>query len=593
MFLRCNERFKNGKDHRYWNIVENKRTSSGRIVQRQVLYLGEISNNQQDTWRKAIEVFEDGQEQPKQMLFYPEDTPSPSHNEVHDVVHVKLNELQIKNPRQWGACWLFCELWDLLELERFWADKLLPGRKGTRWLNVFKTLTAYRLIDPGSEWRLHRLWYEQSAMGDLLGEDYGLVQKDKLYRCLDKLVEHKEDLFSFLRQRWHNMFNAKFDILLYDLTSTYFECDPPGVGLRKFGYSRDKRSDCVQVVIALIVTPEGFPLAYEVMPGNTKDSNTLEMFLQKVEDQYGKSNRTWLMDRGIPTEETIEKMKGSEYPIKYLIGTPKGRLTKLEKRFLDKPWEEVRDKVKVKLLKDDGELYILVESADRINKERSMRRRRLKKLLERLRQLQDQSNSRDQLLLKIGAAKKEAGRAYSLVKINLPDAKGVVNKETFTFSLDKEKLLKVMRKEGKYLLRSNLTTTDPGLLWKQYMLLGEVEQAFKEVKGDLLIRPIHHQRDDRIEAHIFVAFQAYCLNVTLKQKLKSLAPGLTPRAVIEKFKKMQMLDVHLPTTDGKQLILTRYTQPEKEHKMLLSQMKLSLPKQPPPKITSNEETIMK
>ncbi|MCP4268033.1 MAG: hypothetical protein GY777_21095 [Candidatus Brocadiaceae bacterium] len=257
MFLRCNERFKNGKDHRYWNIVENKRTSSGRIVQRQVLYLGEISDNQQDTWRKAIEVFEDGQEQPKQMLLFPEDTPSPSCNEVQNAIHVKLNELQIKNPRQWGACWLFCELWDLLELDRFWADKLLPGRKGTRWLNVFKTLTAYRLIDPGSEWRLHRLWYEQSAMGDLLGEDYGLVQKDKLYRCLDKLVEHKEGLFSFLRERWHNMFNAKFDILLYDLTSTYFECDPPGVGLLKFGYSRDKRSDCVQVVIALIVTPEG------------------------------------------------------------------------------------------------------------------------------------------------------------------------------------------------------------------------------------------------------------------------------------------------------------------------------------------------
>ncbi|GAX59226.1 transposase IS4 family protein [Candidatus Scalindua japonica] len=452
MFLRCNERFKNGKNHRYWNIVENKRTSSGRIVQRQVLYLGEISDNQQDTWRKAIEVFEDGQEQPRQMHLFPQDTLSPSHNETQNAIHVKLNELQIKNPRQWGACWLFCELWDLLKLDQFWSGKLLPGRKGTRWLNVFKTLTAYRLIDPGSEWRLHRLWYEQSAMADLLGEDYGLVQKDKLYRCLDKLVEHKEDLFSFLRQRWHNMFNARFDILLYDLTSTYFECDPPGAGLRKFGYSRDKRSDCVQVVIALIVTPEGFPLAYEVMPGNTKDSNTLEMFLQKVEGQYGKSNRTWLMDRGIPTDETIEKMKGSEYPIKYLIGTPKGRLTKLEKKFLDKPWEEVRDKVKVKLLKDDGDLYVLVESADRVNKERAMRRRRLRKLLERLKQLQDQSNSRDKLLLKIGAAKKEAGRAYSLVKINLPDAKEVVNKETFTFSLDKDKLRKVMRKEGKYLL---------------------------------------------------------------------------------------------------------------------------------------------
>jgi transposase len=592
MYLRCNERFKNGKNHRYWNIVENKRTSGNRNVQRQVLYLGEISDNQEYAWRKTIEVFEDGHKEPRQMLLFPEEEKS-RHKSEHNAIHVRLNELQIKNPRQWGACWLFCELWNLLELDRFWRDKLLPSRKGTRWLNVFKVLTAYRLIDPGSEWRLHRLWYEQSAIGDLLGEDYGLVQKDKLYRCLDKLLKHKEELFSFLRERWQNMFNAKFDILLYDLTSTYFECDPPDIGIRKFGYSRDKRPDCVQVVIALIVTPEGFPLAYEVMPGNTKDSNTLEGFLKKVEDQYGKANRTWLMDRGIPTEETIKKMKDSQYPIKYLIGTPKGRLTELEKGFLDKPWEEVREKVKVKLLKQDGELYVLVESTDRVNKERSMRMRRLKKLWVRLKQLQAQNNTRDQLLLKIGAAKKEAGRAYSLVKINLPNEKGPVNKETFTFSLKKDQLRKVRKKEGKYLLRSNLTATDPGLLWKQYMLLGEVEQAFKEIKGDLLIRPIHHQKDSRIDAHIFVAFQAYCLNVTLKQRLKLLAPGLTPRAVIEKFKKIQMVDVHLPTTEGKLLVLTRYTQPEREHNMLLYQMKLNLPKQAPPKITSSGENIVK
>ena len=220
MFLRSNKRFNNGKSHRYWNIVENKRTSGNRIVQRQVLYLGEINDNQQDVWRKTIEVFEEGDKQPKQMSLFPEDVLIPESQ--HNAIHVRLNELQIKNPRQWGACWLFCELWNLLELDRFWKDKLLPSRKGTRWLNVFKTLTAYRLIDPGSEWRLHRLWYEQSAMGDLLGEDFGLAQKDKLYRCLDKLIEHKEELFSFLRQRWQNLFNAKFDVLLYDLTSTYF-----------------------------------------------------------------------------------------------------------------------------------------------------------------------------------------------------------------------------------------------------------------------------------------------------------------------------------------------------------------------------------
>lgn len=584
MFLRCTGRFKDGKAHRYWNIVENKRTTGGRIVQRQVLYLGEINDSQQEAWRKTIEVFEYGQEYPRQMAFFPEDRPLPKGE--CNAVQVKLNEIEIKKPRQWGACWLFCELWGQLQLDRFWQDKLLPGRKGTRWLNVLKTLTAYRLIDPGSEWRLHRLWYEQSAMGDLLGEDFGLVQKDKLYRCLDKLLEHKKALFSFLKERWQDMFNVCFDILLYDLTSTYFECDPPEQGKRRFGYSRDKRSDCVQVVIALIVTPDGFPLAYEVMSGNTKDSNTLAGFLEKIEEQYGRANRTWVMDRGIPTEATIKKMKDSVPPVNYLVGTPKGRLTELEKRFMDLSWEEARENVNVKLLTEEGELYILVESADRLNKERSMRCRKLKKLWNRLKQLQQQKNSRDKLLLKIGAAKKDAGRAYSLVEITVPATEDLAGNMPFTFYLRKDKLRAVRRKEGRYLIRSNMATTDPALLWKQYMLLTEIEQAFKELKGELSLRPIHHQKDERIEAHIFVAFQAYCLNVTLKHRLKAFAPGLTQRAVIEQFKKIQMVDVHLPTTDGRHLKLSRYTQPEKEHNILLNRLKLYLPPQPPPKITS-------
>jgi len=591
MFLRCTGRFKDGKEHRYWNIVENKRCAGGRVVQRQVLYLGEINDSQQETWRKTIEVFEYGQTLPRQMVIFPEDRPLPKG--ACNAVQVKLNEIEIKKPRQWGACWLFCELWDQLQLDRFWQDRLLPGRKGTRWLNVLKTLTAYRLIDPGSEWRLHRLWYEQSAMGDLLGEDFGLVQKDKLYRCLDKLLEHKKALFSFLKGRWQDMFNVQFDILLYDLTSTYFECDPPDEGKRRFGYSRDKRSDCVQVVIALIVTPDGFPLAYEVMSGNTKDSNTLEGFLEKIEEQYGRANRTWVMDRGIPTEATIEKMKNSTPPVSYLVGTPKGRLTGLEKKFMDLSWEGARENVNVKLLAEEGEMYILVESANRLNKERSMRRRKLKKLWNRLKQLQRQRNSRDQLLLKIGAAKKDAGRAYSLVEINLPDIEEPAGDKhfTFSFSLRKDKLRSVRKREGRYLIRSNMTITDPALLWKQYMLLTEIEQAFKELKGELSIRPINHQKDERIEAHIFVAFQAYCLNVTLKHRLKALAPGLTQRSVIEKFKTIQMVDVHLPTTDGRHLKLSRYTQPEKDHKILLARLSLYLPPQPPPKITSKGAVV--
>jgi hypothetical protein len=473
-----------------------------------------------------------------------------------------------------------------LRLDQFWTEKLLSGRKGGNWLNVLKTLVSYRLISPGSEWRLHREWYRNSAMADLLGENDSLAQKDKLYRCLDRIVEHKKDFFTYLGNRWQSLFNIKFDVLLYDLTSTYFECNPPETGKRQFGYSRDKRSDCVQVVIALIVTPDGFPLAYEVMPGNTSDKTTLADFLQAIEQQYGTADRTWIMDRGIPTEEVLAEMRNSKQPVSYLVGTPKGRLSKLEASFLQKGWEQVRSEVKVKLLAEDGEVYILARSDGRVDKERAMRRRRLKKLWRRLHELQKQNITRDTLLLKIGAAKKEAGRAYSLVKINLPEANEPVNPETFSFQLRKMKLREVRRREGCYLLRSNLTASDPAMLWRHYIQLTEIEQAFKELKGDLSIRPIYHQTDERIEAHIFVAFMAYCLQVTLKHQARQLAPGLTPRSILEKFSTMQMVDVHLPTTDGRYLILPRYTQPDRDLSILLAQLQLVLPKQPPPKIVA-------
>jgi transposase len=375
-------------------------------------------------------------------------------------------------------------------------------------------------------------------------------------------------------------------VRLYDLTSTYFESDPPEESKRKFGYSRDKRPDCVQVVIALIVTPDGFPLAYEIMAGNTSDKTTLAGFLKKIEKQYGKAHRTWVMDRGIPTEETLSQMRAAQTPIHYLVGTPKGRLSKLEKAFLKLPWEQVRESVEVKLTEQAGELYILSRSSGRVHKERSMRRRRLKRLCKRLRELQQQTLTRDELLIKLGAAKKEAGRAYALIDLHLPAKDQAVTPESFTFSLNRNKLRTVRRREESYLLRSNLTRAPPAQLWQYYLQLTEVEQAFKELKSDLSIRPIYHQKDARIEAHIFVAFMAYCLQVTLKHRVRALAPGLTPRAVLEKFTAMQMVDVHLPTTDGRYLILPRYTQPDEDQRLLLSQMKMELPQQPPPKITS-------
>ena len=588
MFLRCKTRHKDGKSHRYWSVVENRRVGGGRIVQRHVLYLGEINDGQAAAWRRSIEVFADGEAEPRQMALFAEGRALPVADS--EVVQIRLGALALRRPRQWGGCWLAGVLWDQLRLDGFWSARLAPSRKGTRWLHVLKTLVFYRLLDPGSEWRLHRQWFEASAMADLLGEDVGLVQIDKLYRCLDKLLAHKQDFFSFLKGRWQSLFGVGFDVLLYDLTSTYFEIDAPTTsgaeGKRRFGYSRDKRPDCVQVVIALIVTPEGLPLAYEVMPGNTADNTTLADFLARIEAQYGKANRTWVMDRGIPTEAVLAEMRQADPPVHYLVGTPKGRLGRLEKALLNKPWQDARPGVQVKLLAQDGELYIFAASRDRVAKERAMRRRRLKKLWRRLGQLRQQRLSRDQLLLKLGAAKKEAGHVYALVDIRLPGGDHPVTPATFSYTLHKDKLRATRRREGRYLLRTNLTDADPARLWRTYIQLTEIEQAFKELKGDLAIRPIYHQLDHRIEAHIFVAFVAYCLLVTLKQRLRALAPGLTPRAVLEKFCAMQMIDVHLPTTDGRHLILPRHTQPDRDQLLLLQRLKLTLPPQPPPRITA-------
>ncbi|MFH1278207.1 MAG: IS1634 family transposase [Candidatus Eisenbacteria bacterium] len=584
MFLRCTRRRKNGKGHRYWNVVENRRVSGGRVVQRQVLYLGEINDSQREAWRKTIEVFEDGEEKPRTMALFPEDRPVEIPDD--DVVQIRLKDLELRRPRQWGACWLACHLYEQLGLDAFWAKRLSPSRKKTRWDLITQALSCYRLIDPGSEWRFHRHWYDKSAMADLLGAGFELVEIHKLYECLDKLLEHKQALFDHLTQRWRDLFNAQFDVLLYDLTSTYFESDPPFAenDKRKYGYSRDKRFDCVQVVIALIVTPEGFPLAYEVMAGNTADNTTLRGFLEKIEEQYGRAERIWVMDRGIPTEEVLQEMREGASPVYYLVGTPKGRLTRYEKALIDKPWCKVRDGVEVKLLPEEGEVYVLAQSRDRIHKERSMRRRQLKKLWKRLHQLQGMKVTRDQLLLKLGAAKQQSPSAWRLVRIDIPD-----DQEPLRFSLCKDKLRHVRRREGRYLLRTNLVGCEPAQMWEFYTQLVQVEEAFKNLKGDLAIRPIHHQKEERIEAHIFVAFLAYCMHVTLRRRLRDLAPGLTPRAVLEKFGAVQMIDVHLPTTDGRKVIMSRYTQPEPELRVLLDQLRLSLPAQPPPRVTAEGE----
>jgi len=582
MFLRAKIRKKDGKLHRYFSVVENQRVRGGRVVQRHVLYLGEINSSQELAWRKSIEVLDEAARGPRTLALFPED-----HCEGvlpdESVVRLRMSQMRLQRPRQWGGCWLALQLWRELELDEFWSERLAPSRKGTRWSEVLLILVVYRLLSPGSEWRLHREWYGRSALADLLGMER-VIDEHVLYDCHDRLLEHKAALFDHLVSRWRDLFNVSFDVLLYDLTSTYFEIDPPldEHGKRQFGYSRDHRPDCVQVVIALVITPEGFPLAYEVLAGNTADNTTLREFLARIERQYGKARRIWLCDRGVPTEEVLQEMRTSDPPVQYLVGTPKGRLTALERVLLEKPWVKAREDVRVKLLAQDRELYVFAESRDRIAKERGMRRRQLKWLWRRLQQLSTmQKLTRESLLMKLGAAQSKAPAAWRLVTVEM-----AVQGASFGFWLNRKKLREARRHEGRYLLRTNLTESDPAKLWEYYLRLVAVEEAFKTLKGDLAIRPIFHQCERRIEAHIFIAFLAYCLHVTLGHRLKHLAPGLTTRSVLQKFSAVQMIDVHVPTTDGRELTLTRYTQPEAELKLLLERLKFALPPQPPPKITA-------
>jgi len=447
MFLRATKRIKDGKEHRYWSVVESVRTRRG-VHQRQLLYLGELNDSQKSQWCSALDVLDESNDSIQQMSLFPDDrTPPP---DVSNPVQIRLNQMTLRHPRQWGGRWLAMELWNQLGLDSFWEPRLPGSRKG----------------------------------------------------------------------------------------------------------------------------PAGFMFF---------DKTTLPDFLRKIEAQYGKMNRLWIMDRGIPTEAALEQMRAEG--ASYLVGTPRGRLSKLEDPLISQPWKQVQSQIEVKLARDGEDLYVLTRSGGRCDKERSMRRRKLKKLWKRLTEIQGMKNQkRDALLLRLGAAREQAGKVWDLVDIDLPSPREAVPPETFRFHLNLKKLRKARRSEGTYLLRTNLTAGNPEELWKQYIVLTEIEQAFKELKNDLDIRPVYHQKDERIEAHIFVSFLSYCLQVTLKQRAKAKAPGLTPRAVLEKFKAIQMIDVHLPTTDGRNLILPRYTQPEKELQLLLHQLNLTLPDQPPPRL---------
>src|SRR5712691_3965043 len=383
MFLRSSHRKKDGKDHRYFSIVENRRVGSDQTVQRTVLYLGEINDQQQAAWRKSLEVFDESQQRYTTLSLFPEDRPIPA--DAVDGLQVKLSGLELRRPRVFGSCWLGCELWRQLGLEEFWRERWPEWREAVSWEKVLRLLVVNRLLAPGSEFRLHRQWFLSSAMDELLGEDFAVADKDRLYRCLDRVLAHKRELFGWLKQKWMDLFQADFEVLLYDLTSTYFEGEMEENLKAKRGYSRDGRPDCLQVVIALVITPDGFPLAYEVMDGNTSDRTTLKPFLEKIEHTYGKAKRLWVMDRGIPTEAILAEMRDPARQVSYLVGTSKSKITQYEKQWLELPWQKVRDSIDVKLFATNGELYVLAKSTGRQGKETAMRRKRLVRLLRKLR----------------------------------------------------------------------------------------------------------------------------------------------------------------------------------------------------------------
>jgi transposase len=589
MFLRCHARKKNGKLHRYWSIVESRRLASGQSAQRQLLYLGEINDSQEAAWRKNIEVFDEEAGQSREACLFPDDRPIPA-DEVN-ALSLQMSRMRLLHPRSFGDCWLGCHLWRELGLEGFWQRQLGDERGGVPWEKVLQLLAVNRLCQPGSEFAVHRHWFLNSAMDQLLDSDFAVAEKDRLYRCLDRVLIHKEALCQHLVEQWKNLFDARFDILLYDLTSTYFEGSCQQIPKARHGYSRDGRSDCRQVVIALVVTTDGLPLAYEVLAGNTSDKTTLTLFLEKIQSMYGRARRVWVMDRGIPTEATLAKMRQEQ--VAYLVGTPRNALAKLEKSLLDKPWEIVHEGMSVKLLEQDHELYVQARSGERQKKENAMRRRKLKNLVHGLNRLKRRKKiKRDELIRKVAVLRKEAGRIASFVIVREPGPNQAVNRTTFTAKLDKGAWNKAMERDGCYVLRAHVPWEQwpegmekrAPVLWEWYMQLVRVEESFKTLKADLGLRPIHHQIEKRVEAHILVAFLGYCLSTTLRLKLTASAPGLTPRAVLQSLSKIQMLEVHVPTKDGRVLIMPRHTEPEPQHQMILEKLGLELPPQPPPRI---------
>lgn len=580
MFLKTHRVRKDGKQHVYFSLCESLRVSPRRVLQRQVLHLGELNGTQIERWQRTIEVVTEEGARRQMRLFGRAETEAESASPSPEIAEVVLSSLAVRHPRSFGACWVGCKLFEQLGLREFWQETLGAEAGAVPWAKVVELLCVNRLVAPRSELYLHEKWFAQTAMAPLLDSDARVAEKDRLYRALDRMVAHKEALETHLAQRWKDLFGASFEVLLYDLTSTYFEGEAAEVSRAQRGYSRDHRGDCKQLVIALVVTPEGFPLSYEVFDGHRADVTTLEEALEAVERKHGRARRVWVFDRGIVSEANLEALR--RRGACYLVGTPRAQLKAYEAKRLDGEWQSVNAEVEVQLLAEEQETYVLARSQARAQKESAMRHRVVRGLMRdliRLRRAIRRGTLKDpdKVLLRLGGLSERYPKAWRYVNVEWKDAR-------LSWRWDRDALRRASRRDGAYLLRTNLRESDPAVLWRQYVQLTEVEAAFRALKSDLAIRPIWHFTPKRVEAHVMVAFLGYCLWVCLKAKLRATAPGLTPWQLLDQFGRIQMVEVWFQLRSGGSICLERITQPEPAQAALIDQLGWPLPEQPPPRV---------
>jgi len=589
MFLRAHGRSKDGKDHAYWSLVETVRTPDG-PRQRTLCYLGELNSSAQARWLKTIEVFNE-QGEAQQLKLFPADVEPPADDP--QVARVWVDRVRLERPRQFGACWLGWELWKRLGLDGFFQQAMDSDPADVPWSRVAAVLAINRLCAPGSELAVEERWYPSTALDDLLGIEEGKINDTRLYRCLDRMLPHKTALERHLKQRYGELFAAEFDVLLYDLTSTYVEGLAEKNPMMRHGYSRDHRPDCKQMVVALIVNSEGFPFSYETFDGNRADVSTMETILRMVERKYGKARRIWVMDRGMVSEENLAaiRRRGGQY----LVGTPRSPMKQFEAELLKDDWSRVRPEVEVKqvAIPQGEETYILCRTASRREKEKAIRKRfstRMELALQRLQQTiaAGRLKDRNKMERRLGKIQARHSQVNDLFEVALRDTPEGVR---LFWEIKKERKTWRDLREGAYMLRTNLTVGSAEEFWSKYMQLTEAEACFRVLKSELSIRPLFHQKEPRVKAHVMVAFLGYALWVTLKHLLKRRpaivpqpsasgvdnAEPLSPMKVLALLSSLQSADIVLPTTDGREIRLRRVTEPTTEQKSLVRQLGLSVP----------------